>query len=205
MSINQSIEKFKNYKNQEIQNIEALIVDLIKTLQHDHKKILEVLAELPDVNEELVIRLIDAHHLLLASPKVDDEVKTLLEDSSFVNENSTVLISLAKMFFYADKIELIENEIHIAKSLKIPEKLPEQQVPEIDVEKVISMILKKIKYGRLSEQNFEKIQELNDYDAYKPLHQLLTKAIERQVVIQKLKDDELAMSFDELKKFLDDE
>lgn len=198
MSIELAINK---YKDNQINHIESLIVELISLLEnHYHSTILELLNEFDNIENDYIIQIIDAQQLLVSSPKVSVYVKELLNDSKFIEDNPNILLSLAKVFFHADNISLNNNEIIISKKVIVPS--VEIDVPEIDEDKVLYQILQKIKYDRLTEQNIKKLHELDLYKKYKPLYRLIMTAIEQKVIIQKLNEDELKMGSERLKKLL---
>lgn len=150
------------------------------------------------VNEN---KLKDACNLLSGSELVSEEVKNLIKDSNFVEKNKQVILNIAKLFFLSDEIFLEDGFIVARKKIDIVKKIEE---PKIDVKSVIKVILTKIKYDTLNANDIEKINELKQFPSYQKLHNLLMKAIDQNGKIQKIKDNKLNMSINQLENFLRD-
>ena len=139
----------------------------------------------------------DAYELLMSSFRVDEEVKSLLQEKAFLEQNPDIIISLARLLFLVDSIVIEKNEIVARKSVsRITE-------PEIPVDAVIYQYLIKIKYDTLSGTDIEKLNELQQYPSYVTLYNLLRTAIDQKVKVQKVTNDvDLKMSINDLETFL---
>lgn len=194
-------EYINKYINKDIKNIESVCVGLSNLYDYEYSKIDVKLESIPEIDIDKVHKIIDAHKLLVKSPKIEKNLQSLLNDYNFVEKNPNIILDLAKLFFYSSKIELKDNQIVIIKEMNLP--TVREEIPEINEVKVISMVLKKIKYNRLQKKDLIKINELKEYENYKNLHQILLEAIDKQILIQMLNDDELNKTYHELKIFLD--
>lgn len=142
----------------------------------------------------------DAYDLLMNSFRVDEKVRHLLKQKSFLEQNPDIVTTLARLLFLADTIEIDNDEIVARRSVFIKEKVQE---PKISIDSVIYQYLIKIKYDTLDQDSFLKLNELQQYPSYLRLYELLNKSIEQQVKVQKIShDEELKMNIDELEVFL---
>jgi len=139
----------------------------------------------------------DAYELLMSSFRVDEEVKSLLQEKAFLEQNPDIIINLARLLFLVDSIIIEKNEIVARKSVaRITE-------PEIPVDDIIYKYLIKIKYDTLSKTDIERLNELKQYPSYVTLYNLLRQAIDQKVKVQKVTNDvDLKMSIIDLETFL---
>lgn len=204
-SIHSQSNEHIDQKNLEghLQYLEAYIVHAIETHRDNHEAIIPSLKnKFHDLNEMYVHKIIDAYSLLINSPKIDIQLKEFLHDINFIDKNPSLILTLAKLFFNADQIIIKDGKVVISKEVVLPS-VDERNTPDIDEKKVILQVLKKLKYNRLQMKDIEKINELGTYSRYKNLHSLLQKSIDRKALIAHLKDEQLHMSEDELKDFLE--
>ncbi len=139
----------------------------------------------------------DAYELLMSSFRVDEEVKSLLKEKAFLEQNPDIVLNLARLLFLVDSIVVKKNEIVARKSISRIEE------PKIPVDNVIYQYLIKIKYDTLSSTDIEKLHELQQYPSYVALYNLLKTAIDQKVRVQKVIDDiDLKMSIIDLETFL---
>ncbi|WP_152184896.1 hypothetical protein [Sulfurimonas indica] len=139
----------------------------------------------------------DAYALLFESFKVSQEVKNLLKEKGFLEQNQGIVLELARLLFLADAIEINNNEIIARKTIsRIKE-------PVIPINDIIYRYLIKIKYDTLSEADILKLNELQQYPSYSRLYKLLTLAIDQTVQIKQIENDNnFKLSIDELEVFL---
>lgn len=202
MSLKQSIGKFKNG---EIKNIETLLIELALLYSHNQQKIEEAIQDVSNEPYSVYSKVVEAHKLLNESSKIHENLKSLLNQTQFIDSNPKILLELAKLYFYADTIELIEDKIIASRRVTVTneiESYENQTAPVIDVEKVIFMVLQKIKYDRLQNKDLEKLHELNEFSTYKTLYITLIEAINQQHRFKILPDDELKMTLAQLQVFL---
>jgi len=139
----------------------------------------------------------DAYALLFESFRVSQEVKDLLKEKIFLEQNEGLVLELARLLFLADSIEIYDNEIVVRK------KISRIEEPKIPVDDIIYRYLIKIKYDKLSDVDISKLNELQQYPSYLKLHQLLSRAIDQRVKVIDVKHDTiLKMSINELEVFL---
>ncbi len=180
-------------------NFEAKVIELINN-NLDYENIYLQIKELyPDIEKLSVFKLIHAYNLLNDSNNISSELKTHLSSPQFIKDNPALILSLAKLYFHADTISIQNGEIVISKEIV----LPEEKTLEIDEAKIISMVLKKLKYDRLNDKDLGKINELKEYKEHVKLYELLTKAIEYKYLIKHFNDSQLEMTKDELEKFME--
>lgn len=58
----------------------------------------------------------DAYSLLLESSRVSQEIKDLISNQEFLDQNQNIIIDLARLLFLADSIEIYDNEIIVKKN-----------------------------------------------------------------------------------------
>ncbi len=180
-------------------NLEAKVIELINN-NVNYENIYSQIKELyPTVEKAFLFKLIHAYNLLNNSNNISSELKTYLNTPQFINDNPELILSLAKIYFHADSISIQDEKIVISREIV----LPEEKTLDIDELKIISVVLKKIKYDRLSENDLEKISELQEYKEHVKLYELLTKAIEYKYLIKNFNDTQLEMTKDELEKFME--
>ena len=139
----------------------------------------------------------DAYELLMSSFRVDEEVKNLLKEKVFLEQNPDIIINLARLLFLVDSIEIEDNKIVARKSVSRIEE------PKIPVDDVIYQYLVKLKYDTLSGADISKLSELKQFPSYLTLYKLLSTAIDQKVKVQKIDNDsDLKMSLVDLETFL---
>ena len=139
----------------------------------------------------------DAYSLLLESSRVSQEIKDLINNQEFLDQNQNIIIDLARLLFLADSIEIYDNEIIVKKTVS------KIQEPNIPVNDIIYRYLIKIKYDKLLENDISKLNELQQYPSYSRLYKLLTLAIDQTVQIKQIENDnDFKLSIDELEVFL---
>lgn len=139
----------------------------------------------------------DAYSLLLESSRVSQEIKDLISNQEFLDQNQNIIIDLARLLFLADSIEIYDNEIIVKKTVS------KIQEPNIPVNNIIYKYLIKIKYDKLLENDILKLNELQQYPSYSKLYKLLTLAIDQTVQIKQIENDnDFKLSIDELEVFL---
>ena len=141
----------------------------------------------------------DSYELLLSSSRVTDEVKKLLKEKLFLEQNPDIVLNLARLLFLVDGIAIEKDEIVARRTVSIIKE------PDIPIDKVINQYLLKIKYDTLSRNDIDKLNELQQYPSYLRLYTLLKKAIDQKVKIQKIDDlERLKLSIELLEVFLKD-
>ena len=139
----------------------------------------------------------DAYALLFESFRVSQEVKNLLMEKSFLEQNEGLILELARLLFLADSIEIENDEIVVRK------KVSRIEEPVIPIDDIIYRYLIKIKYDKLSDTDISKLNELQQYPSYILLHKFLSLAIDQRVRIENIEHDpSLKMSITELEAFL---
>ena len=139
----------------------------------------------------------DAYSLLLESSRVSQEIKDLISNQEFLDQNQNIIIELARLLFLADSIDIDNNEIIVKKTVS------KIQEPNIPVNDIIYRYLIKIKYDKLLENDILKLNELQQYPSYSRLYKLLTLAIDQTMQIKQIEDDnDFKLSIDELEVFL---
>ena len=145
-------------------------------------------------NEE---KINDAYELLISSFRVEDEVKNILKEKAFLEQNPDIIINLARLLFLVDSIAIEDSEIVARKSVsRIKE-------PKIPIDDVIYKYLLKLKHDTLSDADISKLNELQQYPSYLTLYNLLNTAIDQKVKVQKIDNlMDLKMSLTDLDTFL---
>ncbi len=139
----------------------------------------------------------DAYALLLESFRVSEEVKNILKEEAFLEQNPNIVMELAKLLFLVDSIEIENNEIVARK------KVSRINEPKIPVDDIIYRYLIKIKYDKLSDTDIMKLNELQQYPSYLLLYKLLSLSIDQNVKIKQVDNDvDLKLSINELEAFL---
>lgn len=194
------IEQIDNVSPVDYVNFEAKVIELINQ-EVDYENIYSHIQESYSNVEELSIsKLINAYNLLNEGFNISSELKNYLSNPQFIETNPTLIVSLAKLYFHADKIDILDGQIAIVKEIVLP--TIEEKTLDIDESKIISMVLKKIKYERLKDKDLEKINELKEYKEHEKLYELLIKAIESKYLLKQFDDSAFNMTKDELEKFL---
>jgi len=141
----------------------------------------------------------DSYELLMSSTRVTDEVKNLLKEKLFLEQNPEIVLNLARLLFLVDEINIEKDEIVARRRVSIIKE------PNIPVDKVIYQYLVKIKHDTLSQNDISKLNELQQYPSYLRLYTLLKKAIDQKVKIQKIDNlENFKLSIGELEVFLKD-
>lgn len=196
------IKDLKNrYCTKAINNIETLILEAGKILNFN---VYEVFTQLNDVSGIVlknVENIIDGYLLLSKGNKLTEDVKSLINEESFIDQNPSVISHLSKIYFHADHIKLVDNNIVAQTEISLPKE--EKNIPDIKAEKVIPQVLKKLKYNRFLPKDLESIQQIGKFSQYRDLYDLIIQAIDKQNLILKLSDDDLFMNFSQLKEYLD--
>ena len=139
----------------------------------------------------------DAYALLFESFRVTQEVKDLLKEKAFLEQNENLVLELARLLFLADSVEIENDEIVVRK------KVSRIKEPVIPIDDIIYRYLIKIKYDKLSDKDISKLNELQQYPSYIELHKLLSIAIDQRVKVKNVENDtSLKMSINELEAFL---
>lgn len=139
----------------------------------------------------------DSFELIMSSMRVSDNVKELLKQKPFVEQNLDIIYNLARLLFLVDVIDIEENEIVARKKVSLIKE------PKIPVNDIIYKYLLKIKHDTLSANDIIKLNELQQYSSYQTLHKLISLAIDQKVKVKRISDDQgLKMTLDELEVFL---
>lgn len=180
-------------------NLEAKVIELINN-NVNYENIYSQIKELyPAVEKSSLFKLMHAYNLLNDSNNIASELKSYLNTPQFINDNPELILSLAKLYFHADSISIQDEKIVISREIV----LPEEKTLDIDEVKIISLVLRKIKHGLLTDKDLEKINELQEYKEHIKLYELLTRTIEYKYLIKQYDDSQLEMTKDELEKFLE--
>ena len=189
--IKQLCEKYKNS--------ESIILEAYKLSNHNLSDMKNVLKDF-NIDSNIINNVIDSYLIVSQGSKVHQNIKDLISDVSFIEENPSILQDLAKIYFYCDEISFENNEISIRKKIITKNDEPEQ--PNIDIDKTIYIALQKIKYNKMDTNAISKISELGNYSKYVQLHSLLMKAIEYQEKIKRLDDNECKINLEALENLL---
>ena len=192
--VNDIQQLFEKYKSKE-----SIILEAYKLSNNNLEDIKNVLKDF-NIDSNIINNVIDSYLIVSQGSKVHQNIKDLINDISFIDENPSLLQDLAKIYFYCDEISFENNEISISK--KIITKNDESEQPNIDIDKTIYIALQKIKYNKMDTNAINKISELGNYSKYIKLHSLLMKAIEYQEKIKKLDDNECKIDLETLENLL---
>lgn len=192
--VNNIKQMFEKYKNSE-----SIILEAYKLSNHNLSDMKNVLKDF-NIDSNIINNVIDSFLIVSQGSKVHQNIKDLINDINFIDENPSLLQDLAKIYFYCDGITFENNEIIIRKEVITKNDEPEQ--PNIDIDKTIYIALQKIKYNKMDINAITKISELGNYSKYVKLHSLLMKAIEYQEKIKKLDDNECKMNLEQLESLL---
>ncbi|RLA84696.1 MAG: hypothetical protein DRG78_00630 [Epsilonproteobacteria bacterium] len=196
---NISEQIISDYQSGIIKSEVRLILTIGRMCMYDINEIYQILKVL-GFNIKTISNIVDSYMILSKGTKIDEQIKRLIEDNEFIDNNSNILLDLAKIYFYCDYITLENNQIIIKKDIVADES--ESDTLNINVNKAIQMTLQKIKYNKIDATSISKLQELSEYPKYKKLNEILMKAIEYDNKIKALSDDACQMSLDELEDFL---
>ncbi len=192
--VNDIQQLFEKYKSKE-----SIILEAYKLSNHNLEDTKNVLKDF-NIDSNIINNVIDSYLIVSQGSKVHQNIKDLICDVSFIEENPSILQDLAKIYFYSNEIIFENNEIIIKK--KIITKNDESEQPNIDIDKTIYIALQKIKYNKMDINAITKISELGNYSKYVQLHSLLMKAIEYQEKIKKLDDNECKIDLEALENLL---
>lgn len=192
--VNDIKQLFEKYKNEE-----STILEAYKLSNNNLEYTKNVLKDL-NIDSNIINNVIDSYLIVSQGSRVAKNIKDLINDINFIEENPSILQDLAKIYFYCDEISFENNEIIIRKKAITKNNEPEQ--PNIDIDKTIYIALQKIKYNKMNTNAINKISELRNYPKYSNLHFLLMKAIEFQEKIKKLDDNECKMNLEALEGLL---
>ena len=186
------------YQENRIKTKERLILLLAKQVSLD---IAQLDNEFKMLNLDLnfVNNIIDSYLIVSHGSKIDMALKKFLENDEIIDSNPNLLQDLAKIYFYCDSISIEDNNILIRKNICLR---AEPNAPKIDIDKAILTALNKIKYNKLTQLDIDKIRELEQYPEYFKLYTLLIKAIEYEIKIKNLTDDQCKITLNELEAFL---
>jgi len=136
-----------------------------------------------------------AYFMLIDSDRVSDEVKLVLKNKKFIENEKDLIIDLAKILVVADKIYFKEGSIIAEKKILKP--------LEIDENEFIYKFLLKLKYDRLTQKDLEKVESLKEYPQYQELYFLLKKCLNKKDYFKYKLDNELKLTKENLKMILD--
>lgn len=189
------------YNTKTIRYPETLIIEIGKIVAFNVHEIYEYIKDIPGIAFKNIENTIDGYILLSQGNKLSGELKNLLIQETFLDNNPTLISSLSKIYFHADLIVLEGSNIVIKKEILLPK--IEKNIPNIKAEKVIPQVLKKLKYDRFLPKDLESIQQIGSFIEYRELYDLLIKAIDKQYLIRQLQDEDLLMDLLALKEYLD--
>lgn len=192
--VNDIQQLFEKYKSKE-----SIILEAYKLSNHNLEDTKNVLKDF-NIDSNIINNVIDSYLIVSQGSKVHQNIKDLICDVSFIEENPSILQDLAKIYFYCNEMIFENNEIIIKK--KIITKNDESEQPNIDIDKTIYIALQKIKYNKMDINAITKISELGNYSKYVKLYSLLMKAIEYQEKIKKLDDNECKIDLEALENLL---
>jgi len=135
-----------------------------------------------------------AYFMLMDSDIVSDEVKLVLKNKKFIENEKDLIIDLAKMLLISDKIYLKDGSIITEKKILKPLKINENEF--------IYRFLLKLKYNKLNHKDLEKIESLKEYPQYQELYILLKTSLNKRDFFTYKLDNELQLSKENLKEIL---
>jgi hypothetical protein len=135
-----------------------------------------------------------AYFLLLDSDRVSDEVKLILKNKEFVENEKQLIIDLAKILIVADRIYLKNDTIIAEKRILKP--------LEINEDEFLYKFLLKLKYNKLTQKDLEKIESLKNYPKYTNFYYLLKECLNKKHLFLYKSDSELKLTKEELKELL---
>ena len=106
--IKQLCEKYKNS--------ESIILEAYKLSNHNLSDMKNVLKDF-NIDSNIINNVIDSFLIVSQGSKVHQNIKDLISDVSFIEENPSILQDLAKIYFYCDEISFENNEISIRKKI----------------------------------------------------------------------------------------
>ena len=135
-----------------------------------------------------------AYFMLMDSDRVSDEVKLVLKNKKFVENEKDLIIDLAKMLVVADKIYLKDGIIIAEKKILKPLNINENEF--------IYKFLLKLKYNKLTQKDLEKVESLQNYPNYQELYLLLKDCLNKRHYFKYKPDNELQLTKEKLKEIL---
>jgi len=135
-----------------------------------------------------------AYFMLMDSDRVSDEVKLVLKNKKFVENEKDLIIDLAKILIVADKIYLKDDSIVAEKKILKP--------LEINENEFIYKFLLKLKYNKLTQKDLEKIEALKEYPKYQELYFLLKNCLDKKHFFTYKSDNELKLTKEVLRDIL---
>ena len=135
-----------------------------------------------------------AYFMLMDSDRVSDEVKLVLKNKKFVENEKDLIIDLAKILIVADKIYLKDDSIVAEKKILKP--------LEINENEFIYKFLLKLKYNKLTQKDLEKIEALKEYPKYQELYFLLKNCLDKKHFFTYKSDNELKLTKEGLRDIL---
>jgi len=135
-----------------------------------------------------------AYFMLMDSDRVSDEVKSVLKNKKFIENEKDLIIDLGKMLIVADKIYLKDGIIIAERRILKP--------LEIDENEFIYKFLLKLKYNKLTQKDLEKVESLKEYPKYQELYFLLKDCLDKRHFFAYKLDNELKFTKEKLKEIL---
>jgi hypothetical protein len=139
-------------------------------------------------------RFTSAYFMLMDSERVSEEVKAILKNKEFVENEKDLIIDLAKMLVIADKIYFKDGTIIAEKKILKPLNINENEF--------IYKFLLKLKYNKLTEKDLKKIESLQNYPSYQELYFLLKDCLNKRHYFTYKPDNELHLTKEKLKEIL---
>ena len=135
-----------------------------------------------------------AYFMLMDSERVSDEVKLVLKNKKFIENEKDLIIDLAKMLVVADKIYFKDGTIIAERRVLKP--------LEINENEFIYKFLLKLKYNKLTQKDLEKVESLKEYPKYQELYLLLKDCLNKRHYFTYKPDNELKFTKEKLKDVL---
>ena len=135
-----------------------------------------------------------AYFMLMDSDRVSDEVKSVLKNKKFIENEKDLIIDLAKMLVVSDKIYFKDGNIIAEKKVLKP--------LDINENEFIYKFLLKLKYNRLTQKDLEKVETLKEYPKYQELYLLLKECLDKRHYFSYKMDSELNLTKEKLREIL---
>jgi len=135
-----------------------------------------------------------AYFMLMDSERVSDDVKLIIKNKKFIENEKDLIIDLAKMLVVSDKIYFKDGNIIAEKKVLKP--------LDINENEFIHKFLLKLKYNRLTQKDLEKIETLKEYPKYQELYLLLKECLDKRHYFSYKKDSELNLTKERLREIL---
>jgi hypothetical protein len=136
-----------------------------------------------------------SYFMLLDSENVSDEVKLILKNKNFLENEKDLIIDLAKLLIIADRLYFKDGNIIAEKKVLKPLKINEDEL--------IYKFLLKLKYNKLTQKDLVKIESFKEYPEYQELYLLLKNSLNKKHIFIYKSDDELKLTKQKLKELLD--